>query len=147
MDVIKQTLEMPQEAARDFGDEFALLSKCFTVWIASIFGFSVVRIFPDSNWIQRFTLYWDNSLYSVQMWENTDQKNSEYGHFHAVIVCVCVMFQTTYLVLLSKINNHFLMFAFYPPRKYQKTNYFFNILEEDQKRPFERIGWIKGLNV
>ena len=24
------------------------------------------------------------SPYSVRMWENTDQKNSEYGHFHVV---------------------------------------------------------------
>ena len=31
VDVIKQTLKMPQEAARDFGDELALLSKCFTL--------------------------------------------------------------------------------------------------------------------
>ena len=24
---------------------------------------------------------WSKSPYSVQMWENTDQKNSEYAHF------------------------------------------------------------------
>ena len=36
-----------------------------TVWKVSVFGVFLVRIFP----------------YSVQMCENTDQKNSEYGHF------------------------------------------------------------------
>ena len=36
-----------------------------TAWKVSVFGAILVRIFP----------------YSVQMWENTDQNNSEYAHF------------------------------------------------------------------
>ena len=36
-----------------------------TAWKVSIFEVILVRIFPHSVW----------------MWENTDQKNSEYGHF------------------------------------------------------------------
>ena len=37
----------------------------FSAWKVSVFGVILVRIFP----------------YSVQMWENTDQNNSEYGLF------------------------------------------------------------------
>ena len=47
------------------------LPQDFPEWKVSMFGFHTLRISP----------------YSVQMWENTDQKNSEYGHFsHSVYV-------------------------------------------------------------
>ena len=46
-----------------------------TVWKVSVFGVFLVHIFPNSDWIRIRT--------------NTDQKNSEYGHFsrslHATI--------------------------------------------------------------
>ena len=55
-------------------------SKVFVLWVF------LVRHFPHSNWIRRF-----NSLYSVQMWENTDQKYSVYGHFSSNnVACVIV---------------------------------------------------------
>ena len=38
----------------------------------SVFGVFLVRIFPHFDWIRRGV---------VRMWENTDQKNSEYGRF------------------------------------------------------------------
>ena len=38
-------------------------------------AWKVSRIFPHLDWIRSI------SSYSVQMWENTDQKNSEYGLF------------------------------------------------------------------
>ena len=38
----------------------------------------LVFIFPRSDWIRRVAVY---LFYSVQMRRNTDQKNSEYGHF------------------------------------------------------------------
>ena len=43
----------------------------------SVFAVFLVRIVPHSDWIRRDTDY----LYLDQMQENTDQKNSEYGHF------------------------------------------------------------------
>ena len=50
-----------------------------TAWKMSVFGVFLVRVFPHLDWILRF------SPYSVRMRENTDQKNSEYGHFsHSV---------------------------------------------------------------
>ena len=45
-----------------------------TAWKVSVFAVFLVRIFPHLDWIR-----WDP--YSVQMRENTDQKNSEYGSF------------------------------------------------------------------
>ena len=44
----------------------------YTVWKLSVFGVFLVRIFPHSDWMLR---------YSVNMWENTDQRNSKYGQF------------------------------------------------------------------
>ena len=41
----------------------------------SVFGVILVRIFPHSDWIRRETPY------LVQMRENADQNNSEYGYF------------------------------------------------------------------
>ena len=49
--------------------------KMNTMWKVSVFRVFLVRIFPHSDWIRRETEY------SVQMRENTNQKNSEYGHF------------------------------------------------------------------
>ena len=40
----------------------------------SVFGFSLVRIFPHLDHIR-------TSPYSVRMQENMDQNNSKYGHF------------------------------------------------------------------
>ena len=48
-------------------------------WKVSIFGVILVRIFTHSDWIRREVLH--ISPYSVRMRENTDQDNSEYGHF------------------------------------------------------------------
>ena len=39
----------------------------------------LVGLFPHSDWIRRDTLYL--VLYSVQMRQNRNQKNSKYGHF------------------------------------------------------------------
>ena len=44
----------------------------------SVFGAFLVRIFPHSDWIRRVVY---EESYSARMRENTDQKNSEYGHF------------------------------------------------------------------
>ena len=45
----------------------------------------LVHIFPHPDWIRGDTSY---SPYSVRMRENTDQKNSEYGHFSRSEGCV-----------------------------------------------------------
>ena len=50
-------------------------STANTAWKVSVFGVILVRIFPQSDWIRRDTQY------SVRMRENTDQNNSEHGHF------------------------------------------------------------------
>ena len=39
----------------------------------------LVRIFLYLDWVRSDILYW------VQVRENTDQNNSEYGHFYAVL--------------------------------------------------------------
>ena len=49
-----------------------------TVGKVSIFGVFMVRIFPHSDLIGKDTPY---SPHSVGMWQNTDQKNFQYGHF------------------------------------------------------------------
>ena len=46
-----------------------------------VFAVILVRIFPHSDWIRRDTEY------SVQMRENVDQNNSEYGHFLRIGPC------------------------------------------------------------
>ena len=48
-----------------------------TVLKMSVFGVALVRIFPHSDWIRRDREY---ISVSIQMQENTDQNNSEYGH-------------------------------------------------------------------
>ena len=52
-----------------------------TAWKVSVFGVILIRIFAYSDWIRRDTEYQSICPYSVQMRENTDQNNSEYGHF------------------------------------------------------------------
>ena len=54
-----------------------LLVECNPAWKVSVFEVFLVHIFPHLDWIQRDSI----SPYSVQMRENTDQKNSEYWDF------------------------------------------------------------------
>ena len=49
----------------------------YTAWKVSVFGVFLVRIFPHSEWIRRDTPYLS---VPVQICEDTNQKNSEYGH-------------------------------------------------------------------
>ena len=49
-----------------------------TAWKMSVFGVILVRIFPHSEWIQRDTPYLPVFRLNAG---NTDQNNSEYGHF------------------------------------------------------------------
>ena len=49
------------------------------------FGVFLVRIFLHSDWIRRDTPYF-SSIFS-RMWENADQKNSEYQHFSHSVHC------------------------------------------------------------
>ena len=44
----------------------------------SVFAVILVCIFPHLFWIRKDT---EHPSYSVQIWEKTDQYNSEYGHF------------------------------------------------------------------
>ena len=52
-------------------------------WKVSVFWVILVLIFPHSDWIRRDTPYLFVSIspYSVQIRENADQSNSEWGHF------------------------------------------------------------------
>ena len=52
-------------------------------WKVPVFWVILVLIFPHSDWIGRDTPYLSVSIspYSVQMRENADQSNSEWGHF------------------------------------------------------------------
>ena len=50
-----------------------------TAWKVSVFGLFLVLIFRHSN------------SYSVRMRENTEQKNSEYGHFSPSEEWVCII--------------------------------------------------------
>ena len=58
-----------------------------TAWKVSVFGLFLVLIF------------WHSNSYSVRMRENTDQKNSEYGHFSPSEEWVCIIwiFHETFL--------------------------------------------------
>ena len=47
----------------------------------SVFGVILVRIFLHLELIRRDSKYPSISPYSVQMWKNADQENSEYRHF------------------------------------------------------------------
>ena len=51
----------------------------YTTWKVSLFGVFLVRIFLHSDWIR------GDNPYSVLLWENTDQENSEYGHEYGPI--------------------------------------------------------------
>ena len=50
----------------------------FTAWNVPVFGVFLVRIFPH---LAKYGEILYISPYLVRMWENMDQKNSEYGHF------------------------------------------------------------------
>ena len=50
----------------------------FTAWKVPVFGVFLVRIFPH---LAKYGEILHISPYLVWMWENMDQKNSEYGHF------------------------------------------------------------------
>ena len=54
-----------------------IILEIYNTWKVSVFGVFLVRIFPHSDWRRRDT----PSPYSVQMWKNSDQKISKYGHF------------------------------------------------------------------
>ena len=54
-------------------DSFTRLQ--YTAWKVSVFGVVLVHIFPHLSVLRSI------SPYSVQMRENTDLNNSEYGHF------------------------------------------------------------------
>ena len=53
--------------------------KNYAAWKVSVFGVSLGRIFPHSDWVRRDILC--ICPYSVRIQKNTDYKNSEYGHF------------------------------------------------------------------
>ena len=69
----------------------------YIAWKVSLFGVILVRIFPHSGWIGEIpSISRSISLYSFQMRENADQKNSEYGHFLRsdrgyimIFICMC----------------------------------------------------------
>ena len=50
--------------------------KSSTTWKLSIFGVFLVHVFPHLGWI------WSISPYSVQIRENTEQKNTDTDTFH-----------------------------------------------------------------
>ena len=61
-----------------------ILMNNYTAWKVSIFGAFLDRIFPHLDWIRSDTPYlsvFSRTPFSVQMQENTNQKNSEYRHF------------------------------------------------------------------
>ena len=65
-------VHFPNVFITEFEKKHVLYVKTFTAWKVSVFGVFPVRIYSHSDC---------TSLCSVWMWENTDQKNSEYGHF------------------------------------------------------------------
>ena len=74
-------------------------NKYIIAWKVSVFRVFLVRIFPYLCWIRRF-----ESPYSVRIWENTDQKNSECAQ------CSC----SAYLLERRFYLTHFsLIFHFY----------------------------------
>ena len=60
--------------ASSFTENIRVLDTTDTAWKMSVFVDFLVRIFPDSDRI------WRSSPYSVWMRENTDLRNSKYGH-------------------------------------------------------------------
>ena len=74
-------------------------NKYIIAWKVSVFRVFLGRIFPYFCWIRRF-----ESPYSVRIWENTDQKNSECAQ------CSC----SAYLLERRFYLTHFsLIFHFY----------------------------------
>ena len=61
--------------ALSFTDNMRVLDTTDAAWKVSVFVVFLVHIFPHSDRI------WSTSPYSVQMRENTGQRNSKYGHF------------------------------------------------------------------
>ena len=68
-------------------------SAHYTAWKVSVFGVILVRIFPHSDVTRRDT---ENT-------ENTDQNNSEYGHFMRAVNLLDLRLQI--LLMLSTMNN------------------------------------------
>ena len=81
-----------------------LISAC--KHILSVFGVTLVRI--SRIWTKYGEIH-SISLYSVQMRKNTDQNNSEYGHFSCSAHFIVVVFWATegYLHPLSKRDYNF----------------------------------------
>ena len=77
------------------------ISACATAWKVSVFGVILVRIFPHSDWIRR-------DPYLVQMLENTDQNNSEYGNFLR-----SVLMETFYAVYINDNIPDYVLFSFF----------------------------------
>ena len=85
-----------------------------TAWKVSLFGVILIRIFPHSDWIGEIR---GISPYSVRMRENTDQNNSEYGHFlRSVIetrnVNIKILCHLNYIVIRDEnlARDHFDLF-------------------------------------
>ena len=85
------------------------ISKLNITSKVSVFGVFLVHIFPHLDWILRDTSI---SPYSVQMRENTDQKNSKYRHFSSSDILLyysrnpynCSSFKVIFLTLLKRGN-------------------------------------------
>ena len=63
-----------------------------TAWKVSVFGVFQVRIFSHSDWIRRDNQYlsiFGLNMERFELWmrENTDLKDSEYGHFSHSAIC------------------------------------------------------------
>ena len=67
----------------------------------SVFGVVLVRIWTKNGEIRSI------SPYSVQMRENTDQNNSEYGHFLLSVSKSLIYKNPNHIVLSWIIGNHF----------------------------------------
>ena len=105
-----------------------------TAWKVPEFGVFLVRIFPHSVWILRIFPY------SVQMPENTDQKNSEHGHFSRSLdlvaqwkLCQCIK-NCSFRIRGSSLMNLSKSFA---EIKGKKTNTLssINIISPRRSRP------------
>ena len=68
----------------------------YIAWNVSLRRVILVRIFPHSGWIGEIpSISRSFSLYSFQMRENTEQNNSEYGHFlrsvrGSIMIFICM---------------------------------------------------------
>ena len=84
-----------------------------SAWKGSVSGFFLVRIFPHSDWIRII------SPYSVQMWKNTDQRNSEYRHYSRSVINP---FHTTVLFYTPLKTSENLWFFWCSQGLYKKTS-------------------------